>query len=403
MEVLSLPITSFKELEKSIQLLSIYPDRSFSQLDKAINLFTIYMKNNGQSDWSFYHHLLPNIIKWACDFDKIKPLPLLQSGNCGQISLSTVEIRTLLANAFFLNTLDLAFVFGCQRKFIGTLDFGIIYSDVYTGLSSVCIQRILCQLSYFASVSDVTEDRIITFDRLVMSNTPQWASDDTIISNDSVSVLTQSMEMSEGRGFVDFANADLHIGTIIPSMTQEEILFSTCPECFVGLLFCERFAVNEVMIIKNVQRFSTYSGYGSTFQWTGIDTEKRLLDVVVIDATMEEQYTSKMILRDLNKAWQAFSMCSGTITTGHWGCGAFGGNRVLKFLQQLCAATLAKVNLDYSTYGDSACAKKFEHILQLITSSNLRVRDIFALMIDFQTVTTTFDQYCLKKLENKPN
>ena len=44
------------------------------------------------------------------------------------------------------------------------------------------------------------------------------------------------MEEPEAEAFVDFANRDLHIHQVIPSATQEEVLFSCCPEAFPGTL-----------------------------------------------------------------------------------------------------------------------------------------------------------------------
>ena len=42
------------------------------------------------------------------------------------------------------------------------------------------------------------------------------------------------LEELGSEAFVDFANQDLHIHCVIPSATQEEVLFSCCPEAFVG-------------------------------------------------------------------------------------------------------------------------------------------------------------------------
>ena len=66
------------------------------------------------------------------------------------------------------------------------------------------------------------------------------------------------------------------------------------------------------------------------------------------------------INRDIHKAYVGFNIIKldseqnieKTIATGNWGCGAFGGNHILKFLQQWLAATLAGIQrLDYYTFG----------------------------------------------------
>jgi len=306
----------------------------------------------------------------------------MEAGSNSKISLTAAEIRSFLANAFFLNTTDLAFFFGSQQRFIGSLDFTVLYSTA----SSVGTQRLLCQLYYFEQTfhfSSSDEDRLITFDRFVIDVAPDWDSDLTVISQEVLHVHLGPMEASSGRGFVDFANADLHIGSIIPSMTQEEVIFSCCPECFVGLLFCERFRDDEVMLISNIRRYSVYTGYLHTFQWAGPHPTQQLQDIVVIDANMENQYSRKMVRRDLNKAWKGFTLSPGTISTGHWGCGAFGGHKVLKFLQQLCAATVAHVTLDYSTFNDGKCAQELNHIFQMIVNGNLKVKDIYQIISEY--------------------
>jgi len=215
-------------------------------------------------------------------------------------------------------------------------------------------------------------------------------------------LTSRPMEESSAVGFVDFANANLHIGHIMPSMTQEEVLFSCCPECFVGMLFTEYFEADEAMVIRNVVRFSTYEGYLYDFHWTGVthqlvppkqeqeqqkqaeaqaqqepqqiqqeQQEKQqelqqpkqeeqqkqeqqkqeqqkqqnqqlgslVHDIVVLDASMgrQSQFLERTIIRDLNKAYIGFLAAANSsardpnscyyISTGHWGCGAFGGDK----------------------------------------------------------------------------
>jgi poly(ADP-ribose) glycohydrolase len=48
---------------------------------------------------------------------------------------------------------------------------------------------------------------------------------------------------------------------------QEEIRFCINPELIASRIFTEKLEDNESMIIIGAERFSTYSGYGSTFHW----------------------------------------------------------------------------------------------------------------------------------------
>lgn len=70
--------------------------------------------------------------------------------------------------------------------------------------------------------------------------------------------------------------------------------------------------------------------------------------------------------------------------SGHWGCGAFGGDKVHKFLQQVLAATVANVELDYSTFKDKECAEKFQKILAEIDAKRMTVATAYNIMNKFK-------------------
>jgi poly(ADP-ribose) glycohydrolase len=185
------------------------------------------------------------------------------------------------------------------------------------------------------------------------------------------------MEESDGV-FVDFANRQLHIGEIIPSLTQEEVLFSVAPECFVTLLFVETLADNECMLFRNVRRYSTYSGYLDTFRFTGFHNTREPMTVLAIDASMGMHFERNNLLRDLSKAYVGFRSCrpSTFISTGGFGTGAFGGDHHLKFLQQTCAATVAQCSLDYSTFKKDVLAKEFQYLLQRLHSKRISIGEL---------------------------
>lgn len=59
------------------------------------------------------------------------------------------------------------------------------------------------------------------------------------------------------------------------------------------------------------------------------------------------------------------------IFIGYWGCGAFGGDKVHKFLQQVCAATLTNTPLYFSCYNDLAMCNQLKSILQAIYEASM--------------------------------
>ena len=69
------------------------------------------------------------------------------------------------------------------------------------------------------------------------------------------------MESSfDAHGFVDFANKHIQIHRMIASCTQEEILFSCCPEAFLPMLICETLKNDEIVIVRGCKRFVEYTG-----------------------------------------------------------------------------------------------------------------------------------------------
>lgn len=209
---------------------------------------------------------------------------------------------------------------------------------------------------------------------------------------------------------MDFANKALHIHEIIASATQEEILFSSCPESFVGVLISEVMDDREAIIIRNVRRYVEYEGYASTFRFAGFYQDVRIHDIVAVDATYSMHFTKPMIDRDLNKAYLGFTAAAAAsspssssslvakVSTSHWGCGAFHGDKHCKFLQQVCASALAGVPLDYSTFGDAQIAASFKCLLELIDSNNHTIASVYRVISGFSKEKGAFFDYAAKCL-----
>jgi len=239
--------------------------------------------------------------------------------------------------------------------------------------------------------------QVVSFERRANVLEPSiFVKDEPLLSTETdIFVHDKAMESSKAGTFVDFANSQLHIGRIIPSLTQEEILFSCCPELFIGLLFVETLADNEVLVIKNVVRFSEYSGYMRTFNFLGfydVNGAQRCSNILVMDAVFEKHFDSQNILRDINKAFLGFSACgTPTISTGQWGCGIFGGDPTLKFIQQVLAARSAGVRLDFSTYRNAQRMEDFRQIIRALVLQKTTCRSVWQTMANFpETSSTSF-------------
>jgi len=217
-------------------------------------------------------------------------------------------------------------------------------------------------------------DDMVTYARYVLqeNESPDWKNETRTLENvaKTLYLTTDRMEDSKAKVFTDFANKHIHIGRLIPSHTQEEILFSCAPECFPVMLFTETLRSNEIVIIENLHRYSDYKGYLYSFEFTGFYKDPVTpFDTLVIDSVDHAHFRPAAITRDLNKAYLGFKHCSGRIVTGNWGCGAFGGDTTLKFLQQLCAAEVVGAELDYSAFGNPTLQSQLQKILKLCVPS----------------------------------
>lgn len=82
----------------------------------------------------------------------------------------------------------------------------------------------------------LTDRRFVEFERRKFDSW-NW-DDDLIVRADHIKLHDDVMEEHAGEAggaFTDFANKRLQIHRIIPSCTQEEVLFSCCSELFVTL------------------------------------------------------------------------------------------------------------------------------------------------------------------------
>jgi len=174
------------------------------------------------------------------------------------------------------------------------------------------------------------------------------------------------------------------------------------PELIVTRLFCAILKPKESIIIDGTERFSIYQGYGDRFCFAGdyADRTKRGQDgiletsIVAIDAlkfnqsNASQQFSLKCILRDLDKAYCGFYAEKGVlsappIATGNWGCGAFGGDRQLKAIEQLIAASEADREIYYFTFADQSFAKDLQNIHQKLIDAHFSVGNLWSILEKF--------------------
>ena len=187
----------------------------------------------------------------------------------------------------------------------------------------------------------------------------------------------------------------------VQGSVQEEILFIINPELIISRLLTEELDYNEALIIRGTERFSSYRGYGSSFEWSSpyfdttterdhqqhLKTEIIAIDAINFSSFFISQFEKQYIDRELTKAYAGFLIPSTThyhyshfaptsIATGNWGCGVFKGDAMLKSLIQVMAASIAKRTLIYFTFGNELFANRFRNILSLLQSKKISVGKI---------------------------
>ncbi|KAI4458437.1 poly adp-ribose glycohydrolase [Holotrichia oblita] len=233
------PIKSSHELEAAIKC---YNTRLSSFA--ALHYFFEEVLDEEEGE-AFFKTLLPGIVRLALKLPEILPgnLPLLQKQKCSSISLSQLQIASLLANGFLCT-------FPWRKDVCNT----------YPGLNFASLTYIL------APVGTVTFERKY----LQKNQFPRWDKIENNLGNTKVHICSsETIENGHGLLQVDFANKFVGGGVLGYGCVQEEIRFIICPELIVSRLFTEELNSSEALVIIGAERYSNYSGYGDTFAWEG--------------------------------------------------------------------------------------------------------------------------------------
>lgn len=417
------PINTKEELVATFSALGAPEFYDRSAMDSAISGLEQQV-----SGFHFYGDVLKSMQEYALDLPRQfaameHKLFLLRTNVESSVVLTRTQIRSLLAFSFFR---------AVGEPVSKTHPFGHLCWDRLTAayLSDNCaVERLKCLFYYFyceknatsaantvlsvtpSSLAAVERRRteLVSFSRFILKEQPDWIT----FTNTKICEVRMSSEklledFQEADALVDFANMYLMIGQIIPSCTQEEVLFSVRQELLVSILLSEKLEDNEAIIMRGGRVTSNYTGYLRTFKFAPLpsaclpstDTQT----VIAIDASVCHKYSlqfqDSVFHRDLNKAYLGFlnadkdpvgiplgEITSGGegahsfIATGLWGCGAFGGDPVLKFLQQVLAASSAEKNLCFSTFNNPKLQKELESLLCAINTST--VADVYKVMVEY--------------------
>ncbi|XP_056161280.1 poly(ADP-ribose) glycohydrolase 1-like isoform X1 [Syzygium oleosum] len=251
-------------------------------------------------------------------------LRILDRQQAGMVILSRELIAALLACSFF----SLFPVTERGSKHLPMINFDNLFANLYESYDEKQESKMKCITRYFHRISSTIPVGVVSFERKVLP-----LEGNSLVPYGKVDFWSKSafplchlevhdsglMEDHSGEALqVDFANKYIGGGALNRGCVQEEILFMINPELIVGMLFLPALADNEAIVIVGTERFSNYTGYASSFKFSGDYIDKRDTDcmgrhrtrIVAIDALCRpgiRQYKSQLLLREINKAFCGFS------------------------------------------------------------------------------------------------
>ncbi|XP_076460109.1 poly(ADP-ribose) glycohydrolase-like isoform X2 [Babylonia areolata] len=351
----------------------------------------------------FFDHVLPQMVRLALKLPHLctQPLPLLKKGMAHSVTLSQQQAACLLANAFFCT-------FPRRNSRARTAEFAsypdINFNSLFQGNPiSRKMEKLNCIIHYFKRVCYDMPKGVVTFSRQVQAGSYSWLHSSESLTDLHVSSAGTIEDNGTGMLQVDFANKYLGGGVLNTGCVQEEIRFMICPEMILSRLFTEVLGDTESLLMTGCEQFSEYEGYADSFKWkkdyvdpTQRDSLGRLCcEVVAIDALVFHnnycrQFQKGSVLRELNKAYSGFQTSANrqhraAVCTGNWGCGAFGGDKQIKSLIQMMAASAAQRDMCYFTFDDQQLTTDLHRVHQTLRTEEKTIGDIMKLLEDYNS------------------
>eukprot|EP00794_Sanderia_malayensis_P020261 gene20261-22246_t len=367
---------------------------NLSRLNKTIAAFN--------QDEHSQRILIRNICNCALHIESLFPsgsIEMLSAKTANTISFPAFHVHCILSHMFLGtfrccpegNALDKKHENG-PFSFASRMSFLAWFSDTSFPTTDIYIRALLHVFSDGLDDEKDNQSRQVTFERKVLNLMPDLEHCNNRLVPVNVFIQGRIGDIEEIE--VDFANACVGGG---PGGTQEELLLGMNPESLViALLNDDPLLDNESIMISGVKKFADYEGYGLDAKYVCWSMESWIWSerkIVAIDAMMwfqdesgvtrVKQMKKDALSREVLKCCSGFSAGEGQgISTGHWGCGAFGGDKEVKAVVQLMAASIVQVkHLNYFTFGDSIFANDFTSMLQQLGQHEVTVKELWHIML----------------------
>ncbi|GAB4858965.1 Poly(ADP-ribose) glycohydrolase 1 [Ancistrocladus abbreviatus] len=251
-------------------------------------------------------------------------LRLLEPQHPGIVILSQELIGAVLSCSFFC-------LFPTDKrhaKQLPMINFDLLFESLYESYHESQENKIKCLIHYLERICFCMPVGFVSYERKVLPvkqsptlvtypNADFWGNSVIPLCQFEVCRSGLIEDHLGGALEVDFANKYLGGGALYQGCVQEEIRFMINPELIAGMLFLPSMSDNEAIEIVGAERFSNYSGYASTFRFSGdhIDTRerdsmgRRNTRIIAIDALCRpglRQYRLDCLMREVNKAFCGF-------------------------------------------------------------------------------------------------
>ncbi|KAL5702657.1 poly(ADP-ribose) glycohydrolase [Ranunculus cassubicifolius] len=339
-------------------------------------------------------------------------LRVLESQEAGIVFMSQELISALLACSLFC-------LFPTNKrggKRLSPINFDSLFANLYPSYSQKQENKIMCLVHYFERICLCMPKGYVSFERKVLPRkdnsqsvsypkSDSWSKSMHQLCSFEVChsglIEDQLCEALE----VDFANKYIGGGALSRGCVQEEIRFMINPELIIGMLFLPCMSDNEAIEIVGAERFSNYTGYASTFRFSGDFLDEKPTDclkrrktrIVAIDALSSpkmRQYGVEYLLREINKAFCGFLHKTEDkigVVTGNWGCGAFGGDPEIKaVIQWLAASQASRPFILYYTFKEEALWD-LEQVSSWILSHEWTVGDLWNMLLEYSSQRISYE------------
>lgn len=349
----------------------------------------------------FISDTFPFIVQLADRIHSLNlPTNILVKQQVAQCELTQEQCASILANSFLCTWPRLS---NARVSMDDTLP-GINYDLMFTERPNLGakVAKLQMLFHYFERVKQQMPTGKFIMQRRVVSRDLAELNNRLLSEKSGLGALSKVQVMAQGSigdelGTLeaDFANMVIGGGSMDYGCVQEEIKFSICPEMNVSRLYCEVMEDNEAIVLIGGEQFAKHKGYAFSLQYDGdyVDTRKDesgniTVQTVAIDAIRfvgsMNQFESGMINRELLKAFAGFYEPSAEapktrISTGNWGCGAFNGDKQLKFVIQWIAASLCQRDLVYYTFDKGPLASEIQHFIDSV--NGVTVQEMYAALM----------------------